>query len=178
VANYHYDVERLIERLQENGELEEFLNDISQFALMCSENRRIQDTLESIHVLAETKAALVETLIAPFFGWPFTALIERLRENGDIAVYERLVEHIRRAVTEKLGVCFADVSSCVPLAADDLSRIRTHLEKLCGHRVFVTNIVDHDLLGGFLISIEGRMIDLSVRGDLSKIRTAMLSESI
>lgn len=178
MANYHYDLESLIERLRENGELEEFLNDVAQFALMCSENRRIQDTLESIHVLAETKAALVETLIAPYFSWPFTALIERLRENGDIATYERLVEHIRRSVREKLGICFAEVSSCVPLTGEDLSRIRAHLERLCGHRVFITNILDHDLLGGFLVSIEGRMIDLSVRGDLSKIRTAMLSESI
>lgn len=178
MTNYHYDVESLVDRLHQNGELDQFLNDVAQFAMMCSENRRIQDTLESIHVLAETKAALVETLIAPFFDWPFTALIERLRENGDIAIYERLVEHIRRTVREKLGVCFADVSSCVPLTEEDLTRIRSHLEKLCGHRVFVTNIVDHDLLAGLLISIEGRMIDLSVRGDLSKIRTAMLSESI
>ncbi|WP_455382184.1 ATP synthase F1 subunit delta [Salinispira pacifica] len=177
MAHYHYDIEKLVDRLADSGELDSFLDDVARYGMMCSENRRIEDILESPHVLAETKAALVETLIAPFFGWPFTALIERLRENGDIAAYPRLVESVRRTVRERTGACFADVASCQPLTGAQLERIRAHLQKLCGHRVYLMNMIDHDLLAGFVISIEGRMIDLSVRGDLSTLRTSLLEEN-
>jgi len=177
LANFHYDTDMLVDGLVNSGELDAFLADAGRYALMCSENRRIEDTFASTHVSAATKAVLIETLVVPFFGPTFAALMKRFQVNGDLQSFTHIIERIRASARSRLGVCFADVASSVPLTESELTKIENHLAKLCGHRVYVGNIVDHELIGGFMITIEGKMIDLSVRGDLLKMKILLLEEN-
>ncbi len=177
MANFHYDTDLLVDGLGESGELDAFLADAGNYALMCSENRRIEDTLGSTHISAATKAALIETLVVPFFGPAFAALMKRLQVNSDLQSYGHIIEHIRASARNRLGVCFADVASSVPLTGAELSKIESRLRTLCGHQVYVGNVVDHELIGGFVVTIEGKMIDLSVRGDLLKMKILLLEEN-
>jgi F-type H+-transporting ATPase subunit delta len=175
VAHFTYPADRIVEKLIESNELDSFLSDLDRFDLLCSGNRRIEDTLMSAHITAAAKQTLIDAVVTPFFGQSFCALMERLLTNGDLPAYAPFAERLREEVRNRTGACFAAVASAVPLSAEQMARISNHLNKICRHRVYAGNVLDRELVGGFVISIEGRRIDLSVRGDLLKIRTAVRS---
>lgn len=172
--HFSYNAEMLVGRLIDQKALEQFLSDMAAFGLMCSENRRIEDTLLNPHVADDKKRVLLDTVVAPFFGKHFSALLTRLHQNGDLPFYSHIAGHVQTEVQRRYGACFAEVSSVIPLTEQQMKRISMHLEKLCGHRIYASNIISRDLIGGFVVTIEGRRIDLSIRGDLLKMKTAVL----
>lgn len=172
--HFTYNTALLIQKLLEADALEAFLADMATFDLLCSENRNIENSLFGTFESGESKHALVMTIVAPFFGSRFSALLVRLEQNRDLAAYPRLARQIRAESARQTGADFAEVASVVPLAGAQLERICAHLGKLSGRRTYATNVVSRDLIGGFVITVNGRRIDLSVRGDLLKMKDAVL----
>ncbi|HUX52575.1 MAG TPA: F0F1 ATP synthase subunit delta [Spirochaetia bacterium] len=172
--HFTYNARLLVQKLLEVDALDGFLDDMATFDLLCSENRNIENSLFGTLENGESKHALVMTIVAPYFGSRFSELLVRLEQNRDLAAYPRLALQIRTETARRIGADFAEVASAVPLAGDHLRRICAHLGRLSGRRTFATNVVSRDLIGGFVITVNGRRIDLSIRGDLLKMKDAVL----
>lgn len=63
----------------------------------------------------------------------------------------------------------AQVISVLPLTTKELEQVKTQLTVLLGRPVLVKNIIQKDILGGLKIIIEGKIIDVSLAGQLNQL---------
>jgi F-type H+-transporting ATPase subunit delta len=68
------------------------------------------------------------------------------------------------------GITKASLTSASDMAAETVERIRTIIEKSTGTKVEMSQNIDSDITGGFLLKVEDQFIDGSVRTQLRKIK--------
>jgi F-type H+-transporting ATPase subunit delta len=84
------------------------------------------------------------------------------------SVYIRIMEQSR-------GLHRAGVTTAFPLDTAVRERLRKLLEKITGGEVVLVFRENPNILGGFVISIEGKSIDASLKYRLQKLREDLLS---
>ncbi len=169
MLNYRYDLDRLVDRLQAGGDLEAFLDDLFAFKAARSGSREIEDVLSDPQVTAESKLGWIQRVFDGLFGEPFFQFLLQLARNGDVHAVDLLADRILSAVGAR-GIETAEVSSVVPLSAEQVQRVRNALLRITGREIYVYNTLSAPLLGGFAVRYGGRTLDMSVRRDLEKLR--------
>jgi len=72
------------------------------------------------------------------------------------------------------GVEVVDVTTAIPLEAEETEKITERLEKALGKPVMVKASVDPDIIGGIVIRIGDRLIDGSLRHQLDVLKKEMV----
>ncbi len=70
----------------------------------------------------------------------------------------------------------AEVTTAVPIEADFSDRLAKRLSEMVGREVAIRTRVDADLIGGIIVRIGGKLVDASVRNQLSRMREQMLQD--
>ena len=96
-----------------------------------------------------------------------------LAERGDAALLPRVLENYAEQLQSKLNLCVVDVTTAVPLD-DALRRIITEkAEADLGTEVVLRESVDKSILGGIIMSTNGKRIDASVASQLDHARNVL-----
>lgn len=96
-----------------------------------------------------------------------------LAERGDAALLPRVLDNYAEQLQSKLNVCVVDVTTAVELD-DDLRRIITEkAEADLGTNVVLRESVDKSILGGIIMSTNGKRIDASVVSQLDHARNVL-----
>ena len=96
-----------------------------------------------------------------------------LAERGDAALLPRVLENYAEQLQSKLNLCVVDVTTAVPLD-DALRRIITEkAEADLDTNVVLRESVDKSILGGIIMSTNGRRIDASVASQLDHARNVL-----
>lgn len=96
-----------------------------------------------------------------------------LVERGDAALLPRVLESFAEQLQSKLNVCVVDVTTAVELD-DDLRRIITEkAEADLDTNVVLRESVDKSILGGIIMSTNGKRIDASVVSQLDHARNVL-----
>ena len=78
-----------------------------------------------------------------------------------------------RLVDRRLGRVRAVVRSAAPLAADAVGELARVFGQITGKQVLVQVTVDHDLVAGVIVEIDGKVYDGSLRTQLVRLRQRM-----
>jgi F-type H+-transporting ATPase subunit delta len=104
----------------------------------------------------------------------FLALVAQRRRLGLLAeiraAYEALVD-------EAAGRVRARVRTAAPLGDAARTAIRERLGRRLGKTVLLDTEVDPALLGGFVAEVGGRLLDLSLRGQLAVLRERLARDA-
>ncbi len=96
-----------------------------------------------------------------------------LAERGDAALLPRVLENYAEQLQSKLNLCVVDVTTAVPLD-DALRRIITEkAEADLDTNVVLRERVDKSILGGIIMSTNGKRIDASVASQLDHARNVL-----
>ena len=66
-----------------------------------------------------------------------------------------------------------ELTTAVPIADAEAEEIRAKLAEASGHEVTLERSVDAAILGGVIVRVRDRMVDLSVRGRLEALRLSL-----
>ena len=97
-------------------------------------------------------------------------LVRLLLRRGRFALAQQIADHYRLMVNEYRGITTAEVTSAVPLTAEELRAIEQRLSAITGRQVVAETTVDRSILGGIVARIGDQLIDASVRGRLESLR--------
>lgn len=138
-------------------------------------NADLRDALNDPVFLPEQRHALAANVfegIDPLAVSVFAVMAER----GDFDKLSQVVSAYRDASEEKLGVCVVDVTTVVALD-DELRRvISDKLSADLGKGVVLREHIDGSILGGIIMTTQGKRIDASVSSQLEHTR-AVLTQS-
>jgi F-type H+-transporting ATPase subunit delta len=98
-------------------------------------------------------------------------------DNGRTRLLPEVAEHLQRFVDRDAGIVQASVTSAGQLDDKQEKALTEVLAEMRGAPVKVSIQVDSELIGGVVVTMEGKVYDGSVEKQLESIREAILRET-
>ncbi|HHM23660.1 MAG TPA: ATP synthase F1 subunit delta [Bacteroidetes bacterium] len=162
---------------KERNILEKLREDMTTLVGALKENREFYHFFLSPEVPRSEKEQKIEELFGDIFSnvfYNFVLVLLKKRRQG-------LIFDIAEAFGAQLDIYHnrvrAYLTSAVPLDPELQEEVRKRLSEQLKKEIILVPRVDPDILGGILISIDGVVIDGSLRGQLKKLREYLLERT-
>jgi F-type H+-transporting ATPase subunit delta len=97
------------------------------------------------------------------------AFVGALIAAGRVNLYPAFCEAYARLINEAEGIVLADVTTAVEVDAAVIKKLSASLEKILGTKIQTSQQTDPSLLGGFVVRLGNKMIDMSVKTKLEAL---------
>lgn len=160
----------LIDLAVETKQLEEVANDMRLIKKVCKENREFVMLLESPVVKTDKKMAVFKAI----FGGKISAttatfldLIARKRREG-------YIDDIAYAFDEQYkvfkNITTAVITTAIPLDAATKAKVSEIVKSTAKGEVELIEKVDKSLIGGFILTVNDKQVDTSIKRKLNDLR--------
>jgi F-type H+-transporting ATPase subunit delta len=162
----------------QESRLEPVAQELLRFERVLADEPDLRSALLLPWTTAATKRTIVvtvsERLGLTTLARNFLALVAQRRRMG-------LLGDIREAyqalVDEAAGRVRARVRSAAPLNDAQRAALRERLGRRLGKTVLLDTAVDPSLLGGFVAEVGSRLLDMSLRGQLARLRERLAGDA-
>jgi F-type H+-transporting ATPase subunit delta len=120
----------------------------------------------------EVRATIARNVFAPY-SEPLQEVLTVMAQNQDIDLINRVFHSFEDVMAEKLNLCVCDVKTVVPLDDSLRNLIQEKIEADLGCKSSLNESIDKTILGGIVMSINGKHIDASVISQLNKARQVL-----
>lgn len=100
-----------------------------------------------------------------------------MAERGDAPLLKRVYEAYNQQLEDQLGLCVVDVTTVVSLDDNLRHIISSKAESDLGKKVVLREHIDKSILGGIIMSTNGKRIDASMKTQLVNARTVLCDTS-
>ena len=168
----------LLDLGKELGTLETVKQDMDLLGKTVAESRDLRLLLRNPIVKHDKKLAILKAIfegkVSDMTLRFFTILTDKNRESA----IEGIGPEFLAQYNVLQGIQSAQVTSAAPLTAAARAEIQALVTKQTGHaEVQLTEKVDPELIGGFVLRVGDNQIDDSVRTSLRKMRTSLQENS-
>ena len=84
-----------------------------------------------------------------------------------------MIERFADRIDTHNGVLKGELITAAHVLNDQVDEIRSQVEKFTGKQVRLAARIDERLIGGFVVRVRDTVIDLSVNGQLEKLRSRL-----
>lgn len=163
---------------QEKGLMEALQQDVATIAALSAESNDFLRLIDSPVIATSEKIKAVKTIFQDKVNaltLNFLVLITQNRREKHIpSIFRDLGDMYRKS----LGISSALLTTARELDAALVEEIRKELESVSGTKVELSQQIDPDLIGGFVLRLEDQQYDASVSTQLKKIRESLLHTEI
>lgn len=160
----------LIELAEELKVLDKVEQDMELFRTTCEGSRELRMALKSPIILHSKKVAVLEAIFGNKMNELthnfFKIVSKKSREN---VLYE-ISKEFDTQVLLKRGVLRASLTTATVLESKQKESITSMLARSVGKKIEIEEKIDADLIGGFVIQVDGLQIDSSIKADLIRMR--------
>ena len=163
----------LLEVAQESQQLEAVLAEVAAFDQVIQSTDR-QAFLVDVAYSDDKKHQVIESLrnaSSDIFKNFLTILVK----NQRMALLPVIIKEIRHQADSLFKISDVDVTSAIALSDAQLSKLETTIKsKFDLNEVTIKNTVDTSILGGVIINARGKIIDASIKSQLTKIAKSII----
>ncbi len=163
-------VHALFDAAAEASVLDEVKADIAILSKIFSEAPQIRDYCLSLHNSRSDEKTFVETAFVPYIHDFTGRMILTLCENGRLAGIPFIPAAFTELLELKGDTIIAVLESAAELPSETMSEIISRLEIQSGKKVRLEARILPKLIGGFRITRQNRILDLSISGRIKKLR--------
>jgi F-type H+-transporting ATPase subunit delta len=98
-----------------------------------------------------------------------------LNDKGRLRLLKQIAEAYAALLDEQQGKVEVDVTVAKKLGREQLAEVRERVSQALGKDAVVHQYVDEDIIGGLVLRVEDKLIDASVRYQLTAMRERMLA---
>jgi F-type H+-transporting ATPase subunit delta len=163
----------LFDFAQEQNTLEQITADMDYLNQLCSVSDDFVDMLKSPVIKASKK---LEIMKAVFQGqvsevsMRFLTIIAKSRREE---IIPSLSIAFGDLYNESIGLKRVKLFSAQPLSADVREQIMTLLENQTNKKIDIHEEIQEDLLGGFILTMDDKQFDASIKSKLAKLRNEL-----
>ena len=155
--------------------LKEIVIESEKIKEVISSNKDLQNTLKNKIVPNQTKKSILLKTFANV-SVNLKNLIEILLRKNRLYLFEDIINQFIQLYKFNSGI-----ETCYLISADKISsRTENNLKPIIGkitkNKIKIFNIIDKDLIGGFIIKVRDIQFDNSVRSNLNILRTSLKKE--
>ena len=163
----------LLEVAQESQQLEAVLAEVAAFDQVI-QSTDLQAFLVDVAYSDDKKHQVIESLqnaSSDIFKNFLTILVK----NQRMALLPVIIKEIRHQADSLFKISDVDVTSAIAISDAQLSKLETTIKsKFDLNEVTIKNTVDTSILGGVIINARGKIIDASIKSQLTKIAKSII----
>jgi F-type H+-transporting ATPase subunit O len=159
-------------------------NALANLGALIEKDPKLTTILSAPTLNEADKSAIVEELAKQAGGASNATIknfLETLAENNRLGLLPSIVEKFSTIISAARGEIEVTVTSAQPLDRRTLNRLEAAVSKSsyieAGQKLKVTNTVNSDIVGGLVVEIGDRTIDLSVSSRIAKMNK-LLTDSL
>lgn len=160
----------LLELANERGVLEEVHNDMQSFTQVCKENRQFVLMLKNPVIKHDKKRAILEEIFKNSFNSLTLAFFDITTRKNREALLPAIAKEFHTQYNVVKSVELATVTTAVPLDAGLKAKMKDLVMKISSKKeVELIEVVDKDIIGGYVLKVGDRQIDDSLRSKLKAL---------
>lgn len=168
----------LFELGKEKNTLDTFITDIKQVEEVLNESSDFVLMLESPIVKTSQKREVVQQI----FGDKIDALslnfLNMVIQNRREMYLKDISRNFLAICRKDQGILSAVLTSASEMEEEGKGRLIEMLAKSFDSKIELKEVIDEDLIGGFIIRVEDQQLDASVANQLNQIKRELLSKKI
>ncbi|MDW8480298.1 MAG: F0F1 ATP synthase subunit delta [Xanthomonadales bacterium] len=157
---------------RESGELAAWSRHLA-FSAAAARRPEVVALLGHPRLSAAARVRLLMPEGLPQLGSPYGNFLALLAERGRLSLLPEIARQFEALRAEAEGRLVGRLRSARPLSEAEVAAIAAALGRRLGRQLELSTEVDPSLLGGFLVALGDRVIDLSVRGGLERMRRSL-----
>jgi len=168
----------LLRSAEENGTIEVTFQEVNYFAKLLRENSRFRAYLVTPEVEKQAKMKIISDLLQNKISDLFLNFIRLLILKNRQVYFAEIAQQFTQLYNQKMHRVKARIISVIPLSDEILDEVKHYLSASLKADIMLENRVDADILGGFIIDIEGKAIDASLRQQLNDLKEHLMKKAI
>ena len=162
----------------EKNELDKYKLAQESISALLKENQDLGNILSNPTILRDDKITLIEKILKTNVPDDFIGLIILLIRRGREGILPELLEHFNDLYLEYKKIAHAKVYSPRPLADEKIAEIRNIISKKIEKIIEIENIINTDIIAGFIVEVEGFLFDASVKTRLANVKKQLLTVNL
>jgi F-type H+-transporting ATPase subunit delta len=164
----------LFDLAQERQMLDKIRSELYNFAAALEENAEFGDFFRSPENSRVVKKAAVEKVFQDRYSSLFFNFLQLVVQKGRHNVMAEIVQAFDKLYDRQARRTHALAITAVPLDAKIADDLRERLSKRLNKQIDLENKIDPAILGGMVLSIDGKILDGSVKQQLERLRAEFL----
>lgn len=160
----------LIELAKEQNVLEPVHEDMMFFQSVASQNRGLMLALKSPVVRHEKKLAILSAIFKARVNPVTFAIFEIITKKNRESILDAIADEFIIAYQEFQGIQKAVITTTTPLTEELRAQFKGIVAKSTGKTVVLEEIIDPSLIGGYLLRVNDRQFDASIKSNLNKLK--------
>jgi len=168
----------LLELAQEQGKLETVKEDIATFNKVL-ENRDFELLVKSPIIQAEKKRSIFKSIFEGKVDDLSAAFFDIIIRKGRESVLGEIAKSFEEQYRTSQNITRAKVTTASSMSASQLDRLKASLSDLdITGAVELETAEDPSLIGGFVLEVEDRLYDASVKNKLAELKKEILDNTL
>ena len=155
---------------EENGASDEYLKALSDIKEAIEENPEYLDFLSSPAVPLGERTEMLKKAFSSVAPEHIISFMCLLCERGRIREFYDCEREFRQLCDIAKNTSSAKVKTVVPLTDDEKESLKAKLEKISGKKVLAEYETDSSLIGGIIVELDGKIIDMSIKSRLQEVK--------
>lgn len=164
----------LLDLAIEQNKVDAIAADMKYLATVCAENRDLELMLESPIVKADKKIAVLNAVFDQF-DKATASFVELIVKNGREAYLPQIAESFDAILKQHQGIIPVTLISAQKLDEKVKKEIISKVQASTSGTVELTEKIDPDLIGGFVVRMGDNQIDASVASQINKLKQRLTS---
>ncbi len=159
----------LLDLAIEQNKVDAIAADMKYMATVCAENRDLETMLQSPIVKADKKIAVLNAIFDQF-DRATAMFVELIVKNGREAYLPQIASSFDAILKQHLGIVPVTLISAQKLDEQVKKEIVAKVQASTTGTVELTEKIDADLIGGFIVRMGDNQIDASVASQINKLK--------
>lgn len=155
---------------KEQGVLDEVRRDMELFLEAAAGIAEIRQLLESPILGTAQKTAALKGIFEPRVSRLGLDFIRMVAQNKREEYLPGMARFFIQLYKEEKGIQVATITSAATLDRENSEQIRQMIMEAFKSEIELEEEIKEDLIGGFMLRVEDRLLDASVKGKLSRIK--------
>ena len=164
----------LFEIALEKNKLDIVAGDLELISQISTENIDFRNMLINPLIPATKKADVISKLIKDKTDQLTYNFLRLLCTKKRSEFLLEVIDHFMMRILDHEGVLTGQIISATPLTQDQVHDIHNRITSQSGKKVQLSQEIDKNLMGGFIVKVKDNVIDLSVRNQLDKLRNKLV----
>jgi len=161
----------LLELANEKGCLEEVMMDMVSFKSLCESNRDFVLMLKNPIIPHLKKLTLLKEIFTSKVNDITLSAFELIARKGRESYLPAIAKEFTRKYNAFKGIAEASVTTVIPLSDSLKKEVVGIIKKITGKdTIELSEVIDENILGGFILKIDDRQIDDSISGKLNELK--------
>ncbi len=164
----------LVNLAEEMKVLEQVKEDMLLVDQVCKENRQLRLILKSPVILTTNKRIILEKIFGDKVSELILKFFKILSRKNRIGVLPYIADEVVNLYNDLKGFQEATIATSMPLTDAMRDEVKQIVEKASGKQVLLNEVVDKDLIGGFVLTMGDKQLDKSIAGSLNRLKIKLM----